>query len=139
MKKFVAYWVAGVFAGIAGHGTGYSEPPDQSFGTWRNPKNSVHIRAHPCGSEMCGTVIWANAKAQADARKGGTEKLIGAQLFRNFRQERQGVWRGKVLVPDIGKTFTGTVTMVNATTAEGKGCLVGKIGCKSQTWTRIPD
>lgn len=138
MKKLIAYHVAGILAAAACHGIGFSQAADESFGIWRNPKNSVHIRAHPCGTGMCGTVVWANAKAQADARKGGTKKLIGAQLFRDFRQE-QGVWRGKVFVPDIGKTFTGTVTMVDATTAEGKGCLVGKIGCKSQRWTRIPD
>ena len=42
-----------------------------------------------------------------------------------------------VYVPDINKTFSGTVTVVNDNTLTGKGCLIGGIGCKSQTWTRV--
>ena len=86
---------------------------------------------------MCGTVIWANAKAQADARKGGTEQLIGAELFQGFVKESETVWRGKVYVPDIDKTFSGTITVVDPRTLSAKGCLLGRIGCKSQVWTRV--
>ncbi len=110
---------------------------DRSSGVWRNPGNSVHIRAHPCGKSMCGTVIWASDKAKADARRGGTETLIGAQLFSGFVPAGRRVWRGKVFVPDIGKTFSGTITVVDDHTLKGEGCLLGRIGCKSQVWTRV--
>lgn len=110
---------------------------DKSFGTWRNPKNSVHVRARPCGKEMCGVVVWANAKAKADAARGGTENLVGSALFQGFVQEKPGIWRGKVFVPDIGKTFSGTISMIDDNHAEGKGCLLGRVGCKSQIWTRL--
>ncbi|ARR56280.1 hypothetical protein HY78_23890 [Rhizorhabdus wittichii DC-6] len=110
---------------------------DQSFGTWRNPQNSVHVRAEPCGQRMCGVVVWANDKARADAARGGTDKLVGATLFKDFRLQKPGLWRGKVFVPDIGKTFSGTIEVVDETHLKGSGCLVGRIGCKSQSWTRI--
>lgn len=110
---------------------------DRSFGIWRNPQNSVHVRAQPCGSRMCGIVIWASAKAQADARKGGTDPLIGTRLFRDFEQERAGIWRGKVFVPDIGKSFSGTISVIDDNTLLGKGCLIGRVGCRSQQWTRL--
>ena len=112
---------------------------DRSFGVWHNPSNSVHVRAEPCGEQMCGVVVWANDKATADARLGGTDKLIGSQLFRGFVREKPGVWRGKVFVPDIAKIFSGTVTEVDRNTLKGSGCLVGRFGCKSQLWTRMPD
>ena len=83
-----------------------AEARDQSFGVWRNPSNSVHVRAEPCGARMCGVVVWASDKAKADAARGGTPQLIGARLFRDFRQEKPGVWRGRVFVPDINKTFS---------------------------------
>jgi uncharacterized protein (DUF2147 family) len=86
---------------------------------------------------MCGTVVWANAKAQADARKGGTAELVGAELFRDFVRENETVWRGKVYVPDIDRTFSGTITMVDPRTLRANGCLIGRIGCKSQVWTRV--
>nr|WP_047165663.1 DUF2147 domain-containing protein [Sphingomonas sp. Y57] len=112
---------------------------DQSFGIWRNPQNSVHVRAEPCGQRMCGVVVWANDKARADAARGGTPNLVGATLFKDFRLQRPGLWRGKVFVPDIGKTFSGTIEVVDPTHLKGSGCLVGRIGCKSQSWTRIAD
>lgn len=112
---------------------------DRSFGVWRNPSNSVHVRAQPCGERMCGVVVWASDKAKADARRGGTDMLVGAALFRDFTLDKPGKWRGKVFVPDIAKTFSGTVTVIDNDTLEGKGCLLGGIGCKSQTWTRLSD
>ncbi|RVT94114.1 DUF2147 domain-containing protein [Sphingomonas crocodyli] len=111
---------------------------DGSFGIWRNPQNSVHVRAERCGKYMCGTVVWANDKAKADARRGGTAELIGLQLFREFRLDKKGEWRGKVHVPDIGKTLSGTISVVDENTLVGTGCLIGRVGCKSQTWTRLP-
>lgn len=112
---------------------------DRSFGVWKNPSGSVQVRAEPCGDKMCGTVVWASDKAKADAAKGGTADLIGLQLFRGFVLEKPGVWRGKVFVPDIAKTFSGTVSVVNKDTLKGAGCLLGRFGCKSQLWTRISE
>ncbi|MDF0546640.1 DUF2147 domain-containing protein [Sphingobium sp. H39-3-25] len=109
----------------------------QSLGIWRNPKDSVHIRAEPCGRYICGVVVWANEKAKADSRKGGVDPLIGAQLFRQFSEERPNLWRGSVFVPDIRKTFSGTITIVDQHTIRASGCLIGRIGCKSQIWTRV--
>lgn len=109
-------------------------------GVWRNPSNSVRIRAQPCSrgrdAGMCGTVIWASPKAKADvAARGGT--LIGQQLFRDFYREDDNLWRGQVYVPDIDKTFSGTLTLRGRNTLVGEGCLFAGLGCRSQTWTRV--
>jgi uncharacterized protein (DUF2147 family) len=98
---------------------------ERTYGTWKNPKNSVHVEAQECGGKMCGVVVWANDKAKADARRGGTDQLIGRQLFQDFEEQQEG------------RTFHGTVTIIDADTLEGKGCLIGGIGCKSQVWTRV--
>ncbi|EIZ79257.1 hypothetical protein WSK_2102 [Novosphingobium sp. Rr 2-17] len=116
-----------------------AESADKSFGIWKNPKNTVHIQSERCGTRMCGVVVWATEKAQADARKGSSEPLIGSRLFKDFVMEKPGVWRGKVFVPDMGKTFSGTVTVIDEDTIVGSGCLLGRIGCKSQQWTRLKD
>lgn len=112
--------------------------PGGDLGTWRNPQNSVHIHVHPCGDgALCGTVVWANDKAKADAKRGGTDPLVGTDLFRQFRAAGPKLWRGKVFVPDLNRTFSGTVTANGDGTITGRGCLLGNIGCKSQTWTRV--
>ena len=104
---------------------------------WRNPQNSVHVRVHPCGESMCGTVIWANDKAKADSARGGTPQLVGTQLFRDFRVNAANLWTGRIFVPDMNRTFTGTGRLVDGSTLVARGCLAKNFGCKSQTWTRV--
>ena len=105
-------------------------------GVWRNPKNSVHVELRPCGAGKCGYVVWASAKAQADARKGGSENLVGLQLLRDFTPDKSGAWRGKVFVPDLNATLSGTAELISADALRARGCLL-KIICKSQIWSRI--
>lgn len=112
-----------------------SQGPEETV--WRNPQNSVHVRVHPCGQSMCGTVVWANDKAKADSARGGTRDLIGTQLFRDFRVTAPSVWTGKVFVPDLNRVFTGTATLVDADHLTARGCLLGNVGCRSQTWVRV--
>ena len=111
----------------------------QTYGIWRNPKDSVHIEIKPCatGEGACGYVIWANDKAKRDAQRGGTQELIGLQLFRNFQRSETGVWRGRVFVPDLNRTFGGTAEPLSPTSLRAKGCVIMLIACKAQIWTRI--
>lgn len=106
-------------------------------GVWRNPKNSVHIQLRPCGAEICGYVVYASDKAEADAREGGTGKLLGQQLLRSFKVDARGVGHGKVFVPDLNATFSGSAEMIDPRTLRAKGCLLGNLLCKSQLWTRV--
>ena len=104
---------------------------------WRNPKNSVHVEVRPCGEGACGVVIWANDKAKANSRKGGTAELIGLTLFRNFVRGSDGIWRGRVFVPDLNGTFSGTAEVLDPMTIRARGCAVPRIACKTQDWKRI--
>jgi uncharacterized protein (DUF2147 family) len=112
-------------------------PGPQPVGVWRNPKNSVHIRISPCGDRVCGTVVWANARAQEKARKAGTADLVGRQLLQEFRPEGPGTWGGRVFVPDLARTVSGRLKKEGPNSVVASGCLLGRILCKSQTWTRI--
>jgi uncharacterized protein (DUF2147 family) len=110
---------------------------EAAIGTWRNLRNTMHIEIRHCGNSLCGTVVWASDQAIADARRGGTGDLIGTQVFRDFRQDSAGNWYGKVFVPDLNKTLSGTIVLVDRNTLKGSGCLVGRILCKSKILVRI--
>lgn len=110
---------------------------EAAIGTWRNLRNTMHIEIRHCGDSLCGTVVWASDQAIADARRGGTSDLIGTQVFRDFRQDSAGNWYGKVFVPDLNKTLSGTIVLVDRNTLKGSGCLVGRILCKSKILVRI--
>jgi uncharacterized protein (DUF2147 family) len=114
----------------------HANESDSFLGTWRNPRNSVHVKTYPCAGKLCGEVIWASDKQQEDARKAGTPRLVGKQLFSDFALEGK-IRRGKLFVPKQGRTFDGTVTIVDADTMEVRGCALGGLICKTQTWTRL--
>lgn len=127
--------------GMASVSAHAASPADSAstYGVWRNPKNSVHLEIKDCGDAACGVVVWASARAQADARKGGSANLIGLQLLRDFVPEKNGAWRGKVFVPDLNMTFSGTALVLDAKTLRAKGCVLGNLICKSQIWTRVDE
>lgn len=107
------------------------------LGTWKNPSGSVHIRAARCGEQVCGTVVHANDKARADARRGGTDPLIGTQLFEEFAARGPRQWRGRVFVPDMNRRVTGTATLIDENTIRVEGC-AARVVCRNQVWTRVP-
>ena len=47
--------------------------------------------------------------------------------------------RGKVFVPDLDMTLSGSATLSDPNSLRAKGCLIGRVLCKSQVWTRIAD
>ncbi len=112
-------------------------PGETIQGNWLNPNGSVIINIAPCGDALCGRVVWASEKAQQDARKGGTNTLVGTELLSGFLPEKEGTgWSGKVFVPDIKKRSRAEIHQVTPDQLKVTGCAVGRLLCKSQTWTR---
>lgn len=105
-------------------------------GNWVNPHHSVVVRIAQCGDRLCGTVVRATPEAAADARDGGYPSLVGLQLLSGYRAVGQGRWQGRVLVPDLGRTFASHIDMTDANHVKVAGCLVGQYLCKSQIWQR---
>lgn len=106
-------------------------------GVWRNAKDSVRIRVQRCGRNLCGRVVQASARAEADAAAGGTARLVGTDLFRGLQPEEPGLWIGEVYVPDLGRSVEGSLEQVDRNTLIAEGCLFAGFGCKLQEWTRI--
>lgn len=105
-------------------------------GKWTNPTRSVTIEIAACGAAWCGTVIAASDKAKADAARGGTTQLVGAQLLSGFTA-RRAQWRGKLFVPDMNKRFSAQLQVVGQNSLKVRGCAVGGAICKSQLWSRV--
>jgi uncharacterized protein (DUF2147 family) len=137
MASIVAVMSAMSVAGPALAADAGPARPSDIFGVWRNPKGSVHIEIKPCGAGTCGYVVWANAEAQADVKKGSNQGLVGMQLLRDFSASGDNEWRGKVFVPDLNMTFSGQVRLLDRAALRAKGCLLPNFLCKSQVWTRV--
>ena len=105
-------------------------------GRWANPKKSVIIEVAPCGPAYCGTVVWASDRAKANARKGGTDNLIGTRLISGVKRAGDGTYRGRGFVPKQNIHAPATVRVAGPNTLVVKGCALGFI-CKEQRWTRV--
>jgi len=113
-----------------------ASPSAAILGTWHNPKNSVAVRTGRCGDKLCGWVIRASDKAQRDVADKGYPPLIGTALLREYKADGKQRWAGQIYVPDMGRAFGSTVTMVDGDTLNVRGCLIGGFICKSQIWRR---
>jgi len=107
-------------------------------GHWINPASTVVMQVARCGDAHCGTVRWASAKAQADARRGAP-KLVGANLLTEVRATAQGRWAGKLFLPDRNIRITAKLELVGSEQLKVSGCAVGKSLCKSQLWRRTAE
>jgi uncharacterized protein (DUF2147 family) len=129
----IALAALAVFAGqaAAAPGTGVE-------GVWSNPKGSVQVKTGSCGDKLCGVVVYASPKAQADAKKAGAQPLIGTTLLRGYRANGSAQWTGQVYIPDLQASYYSTITMIDAQTLKVSGCILGGLLCKSQLWHRVP-
>ena len=107
--------------------------PASVEGRWINPSKSVVIDIAPCSDALCGTVAWATAQAQQDAKKG-TPNLIGTQLLTDLHAKGD-IWQGKLFVPDQRLHATAKIAPESANQLKVSGCEIGI--CKSQVWTRL--
>ena len=110
-----------------------STPPT---GRWKNPSGSVIVAIDTCGAAYCGQVDWASDKAKADARKGGTETLVGTQLMTGFTPAGSGKWKGRLFIPDLNRRSKAELRMQSGGQLKVTGCAVGRMICRSQVWTR---
>ncbi len=105
-------------------------------GRWKNPSGRVTVEIVACGAAYCGTVTSATESARDDARRGGTANLVGTQLMSGFKPAGPGKWRGRMFVPDINHRSKAELRLIGTDQLKVTGCMVGRMICKSQLWTR---
>lgn len=105
-------------------------------GHWTNPKHTTVVKVSECARETyCAIVLKASAKAQANARKGGTEHFIGTEIL-HVSDAGNGTYKGKAFDPESNMHVPATVRFVDATTIEIQGCALFGLVCKTQRWTK---
>ena len=106
-------------------------------GHWTNPKHSTLVHVTRCdGNSYCAIVLKASAKAQANARKGGTEHFIGTEIL-HVSDAGNGLYKGKAFDPESNLHIPATVRFVGPTTIEIQGCALFGLICKTQRWTKV--
>ena len=105
-------------------------------GHWTNPKHTTLVKVTQCApGTYCAIVLKASAKAQANARKGGTEHFIGTEIL-HVSAAGDGRFKGSAFDPQSNMHVPATVRFVDSGTIEIQGCALLVI-CKTQRWTKV--
>lgn len=117
------------------------------FGTWLTGDKKGKVHVVNCGGALCGTLVWLlepndpatnqpkTDKQNVDANKR-SRPLIGIPIVLDMKPNGGSAWQGQVYNAEDGNTYSGSFTLTGANTAELKGCVMGGLICKGQTWTR---
>ena len=103
-------------------------------GRWKN--GAMEIVIAPCGGTLCGRVVKASAKQQAQSRKGSGTRLLGARVIDNIQPAGPGAWNADVFVASRDMNAHGTIRQVGPNRLSVRGCVLAVI-CKTTHWDRI--
>jgi len=119
------------------------------FGTWLTEDKKGKIHIVNCGGALCGNLVWIQEPLDPDTNKPKLDKhnvdaskqgrpLLGVPIVLNMKPSgTPEKWDGQVYNAEDGNTYSGSFTMTGANSAVLKGCIMGGLLCKGQTWTRM--
>jgi uncharacterized protein (DUF2147 family) len=116
-------------------------------GTWLTGDKKGKVKIVNCGGAICGNLTWLAEPNDPETKQPKTDKnnkdsgkqgrpLLGVPIVLSMKPAGGDKWEGQVYNAEDGGIYTGSFTMSGASTAQLKGCVMGGLLCKSQTWTR---
>ena len=116
-------------------------------GTWMTDDGKAKIAIASCGGGLCGNIVAltepndpASGKPKTDVNNPDaarrTRPMVGVQIVIDMKPDSADKWKGQVYNAEDGKTYSGSITLVNAKTLTLQGCALGGLICKNRTWRR---
>lgn len=115
-------------------------------GTWLNQDKDGIVQIAPCGSALCGKVVWIRDAIDKDTGRPPADKknadpalrsrpIMGLQVLSDLKpSSTANRWDGRVYSIDDGKSFSGRVTLRSPNELRVEGCVA--VICQGETWTR---
>lgn len=108
--------------------TGASAQAQSANGVWQRDDGRTRIRVAPCGSALCGTVVWLKDK--------NSPAKLGQRVIYDMKPNGANNWRGSAFNPEDGRKYTGKMSLSGARLTTS-GCVLGGLICKSFGWRRV--
>lgn len=126
---------------LIGTGAGQAQSGASVFGVWQHPENGSHIRIAKCGSSVCATIIKVKDPSRTDEKnpdpKLRKRPIVGITIMKGGKKTGENSWSGKLYNTLDGKTYNGTLTLVDKSHLKLQGCVLGGLICQGPTWTRV--
>ena len=98
------------------------------YGTWTRPSTGSQINFYNCGGNLCAKVAGVKDQSKKDT--------VGKVIMTGAKKTGDNKWEGDLLNLDDGKTYSGVVTLESASALNLKGCALGGLICKGETFTK---
>ncbi len=116
-------------------------------GLWLTESGKSKIRIVDCGGALCGAVEWLREPNDPETGKPRTDRnnadaslrsrpVVGVAIVLSMKPNGPDKWEGQVYNAEDGKTYSGNITMRNASMLRLEGCTMGGLLCKGQIWSR---
>jgi uncharacterized protein (DUF2147 family) len=133
-----------ILAGALMTAAGAAQAGGAALGDWITQSGSAKVHIAPCGSELCGAVVWMRqpldpetGQPQKDERnpdpalRGRT--ALGLQIIHGMKPAGDGHWAGGTIYdPQTGRTYASKLSHNPDGTLKVEGCIA--ILCQAQTW-----
>src|SRR5258708_20088565 len=115
-------------------------------GNWLTENGRDKVAVVNCGGAMCGNIVGlkepndpATGKPKTDTNNSDAAKrvrpMIGVQIVIDMKPDTTAdKWKGQVYNAEDGKTYSGSITLVGATTLNLQACPLGGLISKTQPW-----
>lgn len=117
----------------------FAQSAEDAVGTWRHPETGSHIRMYKCGRFLCGSIAKVTDGQTFDSKNPNKAKrgrrVVGMTILR-AKKTGSNSWSGSLYNRKDGKTYSGTVVVLNKNALSLSGCAYG-VFCKTATWRRI--
>lgn len=100
----------------------------EPFGTWTRPSTGTQVSFYDCSGKLCGKVVGVKDQTKKDT--------IGKVIMTGAAKAGDNTWKGDLLNLEDGKTYSGVVTLEGPKALNLKGCALGGLVCKGETWVR---
>ncbi len=110
------------------------------IGIWSraSPAGETKIQIEECEQQYCGTVVWME-NPRNDTENPDPElrdrPIVGIQIFNDMVKISDTQWNGSLYNPENGKTYSGSLIIINSDTLKLQGCIIWPL-CKTDVWTR---
>ncbi len=110
-------------------------------GDWRVADGVANIRVAQCGGSMWGVVAWEKQPGGRDSNNPDASKrnrpTLGMPILLDMKK-KPGTesWEGQVYNAKDGRTYSSSITPLDADHLEIRGCVLGFL-CGGETWTRV--
>ncbi|WP_010298595.1 DUF2147 domain-containing protein [Candidatus Odyssella thessalonicensis] len=109
-------------------------------GYWLTKDNDAKVQIYKCGEELCGKIVDLKEKCRDGKPKVDAETnvpTIGLEIVKGFKSADVNTWEdGTVRDPKEGKTYNGSIEMVNENQLNLRGYVGVKLFGRTSEWRR---